>query len=156
MERLFKGKAISQKVVTVSKKCIMMKKLWIWGIVVGAILLINVLIKPENGALWLIFTAVFLGIWYVLFQFILRRAFKAATNLHHPIRYIFDETEVKVESGSSQTVHSWSAFERTVELPEWFLLYQNKVVFNPIPKSAFHSETELSRFRNLLKEKVGT
>ena len=46
---------------------IMMKRLWIWGIVVGVILLINVLVKPENAVLWLIFTAVFFGIWYVLF-----------------------------------------------------------------------------------------
>jgi len=133
---------------------IMMKRLWIWGIVVGAVLLINILINPENGVLWVIFAAVFLVIWYFLFQFILQRAFKAATNLHQPIRYIFDATEVKVESGSSQTVHSWSAFERTVELPEWFLLYQNKIVFNPIPKSTFASMAEMERFRNLLKEKV--
>lgn len=154
MEPLKLEFTLEMKAYTRLMQRIMMKRLWIWGIVIGVILLINILMNPENGLLWLIFAAMFLAIWYFLFQFILQRAFKAATNLHQPIQYTFSETEVKVETGSSQTTHSWSAFERTVELPEWFLLYQNKMVFNPIPKSAFHSEAEMEQLRNLLKEKI--
>jgi hypothetical protein len=132
---------------------ILLKRGLIWIAVIGGIVLINALVSPEFGGVWLIALLFFGLIWYFTFKFILRRSFKAATNLHHPIRYIFDEKEVKVETANSQTTHAWSAFTRTVELPEWFLLYQNKIVFNPIPKSAFKSNTEAEQFRELLKTK---
>lgn len=144
---------LEMKAYTRLMQRIMMKRVLVWAAVIGAVLLINIVINPERGLAWLTVGAAFLVVWYFLFQFILRRSFKAATNLHEPIRYVFDEKEVKVETGSSQTVHLWSAFERTVELPEWFLLYQNKIVFNPIPKSAFHTQAAMEQFRNLLKEK---
>ncbi|MBX2891272.1 MAG: YcxB family protein [Saprospiraceae bacterium] len=133
---------------------VMAKRLSLWGIIIGAILLLNIAINPASGAAWLIVGAVFLAVWYFLFRFMLQRAFKAAKNLHEPIRYIVDETEVRIETANSQATHAWSAFERTSELPEWFLLYQNKIIFNPIPKSAFRTASEMERFRALLKEKV--
>lgn len=129
------------------------KKAIMWGLIGLAFVAINAAINPSQAWVWLSSYLLFAVVWYFIFRLILQRTYKAATNLHDSVQYIFDETEIHVSNASSQTTHQWSAFQKAVEMPEWFLLYQNKTVFNPLPKSAFDSETELQRFRNLLKTK---
>lgn len=132
---------------------IFMKKALIWGAVILGIVALNAMVNPEQGLVWFFSFLLFAAVWYVLFRFILKRAFKAAVNLHDPVHYFFEETGVRVETADQKTNYEWSAFQKAVELPEWFLLYQNKTVFNPIPKSAFKSESEMIQVRNLLAAK---
>ena len=132
---------------------IYMKKALIWAAVILGIVALNAILNPGQGLLWFYSFLLFAAVWYVLFRFILKRAFKAAVNLHDPVHYFFEETEVRVETADLKTNYQWSAFQKAVELPEWFLLYQTKAVFNPIPKSAFKSESEIIQVRNLLVAK---
>lgn len=129
------------------------KKALMWGAIGLVFVAINAAINPSKAWVWLSSYLLFAVVWYFIFRLILQRTYKAATNLHDPVQYIFEETEIHVENANSQTTHQWDAFQKAVETPEWFLLYQNKSVFNPLPKSAFMSESELQRFRNLLKTK---
>lgn len=129
------------------------KKALVWGAIGLVFVAINAAINPSNGLVWLFSYLLFAVVWYFIFRLILQRTYKAATNLHDSVQYVFGETEIHVSNANSETTHQWSAFQKAVEMPEWFLLYQNKTVFNPLPKSAFGSETALQQFRNLLKMK---
>jgi hypothetical protein len=132
---------------------IFMKKALLWAVIILILVAVNAAINPERGLIWLGIFVLFATAWFVSFRIILKRTFKAATNLHDAVRYIFEETEVRVEAGEIKTAYQWTDFQKAVEMPEWFLLYQNKSVFNPVPKSAFGSELEIRQVRNLLMSK---
>jgi hypothetical protein len=129
---------------------IFMKKALLWAAMILGVIAINAFVNPGQGLVWLFAFLLFAVAWYFIFRVMLKRTFQAATNLHDPVQYTFDDAEVRVETAEHQTSYQWSAFQKAVEMPEWFLLHQNKSVFNPVPKSAFGSEQEMSRLRNLL------
>lgn len=132
---------------------IFMKKTLVWAAVILGIAALNAYVNPQQGLFWFLVFLVFAAVWFFVFRFILRRTFKAAVNLHDPVRYIFEEKEVRVETAALNTSYQWNDFQKAVEMPEWFLLYQNKSVFNPVPKSAFVSEADIRQVRNLLTTK---
>jgi hypothetical protein len=47
----------------------------------------------------------------------------------------------------------WATFEKAMELPDFFLLQQNRVAVNPVLKSGFQSAADVERFRQLLRKK---
>lgn len=57
--------------------------------------------------------------------------------------------QVEVTSPHSQGTLSWQFFSRTVETLDGLLLFQNKRVFNWLPKTAFTTDSGYQRFRDL-------
>lgn len=126
---------------------------WYIGIGLAIFLIINRQIFNGPIYVWAVPVLVFGVIFYLILTLVIKRAFKFSTQLHHPLRYVFSEANVTVESEQAGAAYEWSDFEWVRELPGWFVLYQNKTVFNPVPKSAFGSEENQEKFRNLLQSK---
>lgn len=101
----------------------------------------------------LIWIPVFVGFWWVIFRWLSRRNFTKLPMLQHPIRYIFEEQQVSLSTQTSQSVLQWETFQKVEEAREFFLLYQNAFLASPLLKSGFQNETELERFRTLLRSK---
>ena len=126
---------------------------WYIGIGMAIFLIINRQIFKGPIYVWALPMLVFGLVFYFLLTLVIKRTFKVSTQLHHPLRYVFSDANITVESEQAGAGYEWSDFEWVRELPGWFVLYQNKTVFNPVPKSAFGSEEKEEQFRKLLQSK---
>lgn len=129
------------------------RQFWYIGIGMAVFLIINRQIFSGPIYIWALPIVLFGVLFYLLFNLTINRTYKAATQLHQPLRYIFSEENIVVQSGDIDASYAWSDFEYVREMPEWFVLYQNRIRFNPIPKTAFNSEEMMDKFRNLLISK---
>lgn len=102
----------------------------------------------------LIWVPLFLGLWWVIFRWLSRRNFSKFAMLQHPIRYTFSAENIEVKTHSSEALVQWDTFQRAAEARDFFLLYQNPFMANPLLKSGFQSEAEQERFRQLLRAKA--
>jgi len=101
----------------------------------------------------LIWVPLFLGLWWVIFRWLSRRNFSKHAILQHPIRYTFSEENVAVLTHSSESLAQWNTFQKATETRDFFLLYQNPFLANPILKSGFQQEADQEHFRQLLRAK---
>lgn len=129
------------------------RQFWYVGIGLAVFLIINRQVFKGPIYIWAIPVVLFGGLFYFLFNLTIKRTYSAATQLHQSLRYTFSDENIAVQSGDVESSYEWSNFEYVRELPEWFVLYQNRILFNPIPKTAFNSEEKLEKFRNLLISK---
>jgi len=67
---------------------------------------------------------------------------------------IFDETGMAVQRKSSNAKYEWGFFKEILEGRSDFLLLYGKGLYYSIPKKSFESESDLTRFRNMLKGNV--
>lgn len=93
------------------------------------------------------------GLWWLIFNWLSKRNFSKLATLQHPIRYVFREEDVTLNTQTSETVLQWAAFQYASEARDFFLLHQNRMAANPVMKSGFQSESEMERFRALLRRK---
>jgi hypothetical protein len=70
------------------------------------------------------------------------------------IVYKAQESALGVESSVATSTLSWNAFLKTVGTPVGALLYQQKCIFNWLPKTAFTSETDYTRFLEIIAAKT--
>ncbi len=128
----------------------------IWLSLVGIAL--SGLIYAMEREVWPILVALFIGITMVvqicLPQIIHRRIYKRNPRLFGPRTIMVANEGIKAESEISRVETKWSSFEKFVETPNLFLLYQTRDVVGIIPKRAFGSQEELASFRSLLGSKV--
>lgn len=82
------------------------------------------------------------------------RAFRVTPAAQGDRQYTFDESQISVATALSSSALDWRAIVRFVETPELFLLFLNQQAAHFIPKSAFASNEDLTRFRTLLENKV--
>lgn len=129
------------------------RQMIIIGIIIGSVMLYNLLTDRQRFWDWLLPTALFVVFFLFFTRILARRAFKVTTNLHPALHYVFSEEKVSVSTAEVENSYDWEAFHHVREMPDWFLLYQNKLVFNPIPKSAFTGETQMEDLRSLLRSK---
>ncbi len=94
-----------------------------------------------------------LFIWWLIILWMSRRSFAKNKALKHPIRYLFSEESVQLNTQNVQSVLQWATFEKAIELPDVFLLQQNRVAVNPVLKSGFQTAADVERFRGLLRKK---
>ena len=130
---------------------------WLKWILLALAIFWTVKLLVFNGVLSylmsLAIAGVFLGLWWLIFSWLSRRNFSKFPALMHPIRYVFSEESVQLNTHTTQSVLQWSTFMSAGEAPEYFLLYQNRVAANPVLKSGFQSATDVERFRVLLRSK---
>ena len=65
------------------------------------------------------------------------------------ITYEFDHERVRIEGESFNSELTWPKTHKVLELKDWVLIYQNKLVANVIPKESFSSQ-QLTEFRQLV------
>ena len=70
--------------------------------------------------------------------------------LSEVIMYEFDIEQIRIKGESFNSELTWPKTHRVLELNDWILIYQNKLVANIIPKDSFSSE-QLAEFKQLVK-----
>ncbi len=101
----------------------------------------------------LIWIPLFLGIWWVLFRWMSRRNFAKFAMLQHPIRYSFSDENVQLTTQLSEAMTPWNTIQKVEESRDFFLLFQSAFMASPLLKSGFKNESEMERFRQLVRSK---
>ena len=108
-----------------------------------------------NGLVWIV---VFPAFWFIGIPLAQRRGASRTFNTMPAAQgervYTFDGDDITLAGGLSSGVVKWKAIVRVVETPDLFLLFLNGQVAHFVPKAAFASEADVSRFRKLVAEKV--
>jgi hypothetical protein len=84
----------------------------------------------------------------------LRRRIEKLPNLDADMHWRISEDGLSVESPASSSRFEWSLMIKARELQEGFLLYRQPLVVQWLPKHGFTGEEDITRFRELLREKV--
>lgn len=134
------------------------KRLWL---VAGiSVVLLGVAMLLGGGSLnrgWLLSYGpallLFGTLWLLIFRYMPGRLIaKSRFPDPHPLRYVFGEEGVKIATATSESSIQWAGYLKAEETEEWLLLFQNKMVANPVLKAAFQAG-ELERLRAVLREK---
>ena len=136
----------------------MLKRQLRWGYLLIGILVLTTATTVITGRWQMLLAmllpiAIIVPVWRWLMTRMYKKAFAQQENLQHPISYNFTEEQVASKSFSGESSMNWDAFEKVLELPEFFLLYQTSAIANPVLKSGFENEGEISRFRALVDNK---
>ena len=79
---------------------------------------------------------------------------KKNRNAFLPVRYVFGETTVAIESRLGKQTVSWDAFSRWRKVGPYYLLYASKRRFFAVPRAKLPGDQDAA-FEDLLKRKVG-
>jgi len=81
-------------------------------------------------------------------------AWRSSPAFRETIEYAFSPDGVKMTAPDVHSFTGWNKVQRVIELRDWFLIYQNRMVFHPVPKKDF-DRGALELFRMLLKSTHG-
>ncbi len=81
-----------------------------------------------------------------------KKNFRVHARLHEPVRYSFHEDNITVEGISYSDGIRWDNLRRVIELNEWFLFYQNRLVVYILPVRCLGNEG-LEHLRDLVKSR---
>lgn len=70
------------------------------------------------------------------------------------LSFVADPQGVAVTSPHSNARLGWPLFHKTLATPDGVLLYHQKLIYNWLPKTAFTSETDYTRFLDLIVAKT--
>jgi hypothetical protein len=134
------------------------KRLWIIvAILLGLLALTQMLtsdgLDPDKliayGPMLLLFGI----IWLLVIRFMPGRLIaKSRFPDPHPLRYTFTEAGAKISTATSESTIQWAGYVKVEETEEWLLLFQNKMLANPVLKAAFQAG-DLERLRGFLRGK---
>ena len=79
---------------------------------------------------------------------------KSSPLLNTELTFKATESGVVVISSHSSSTLNWDLFHKTVGTSDGVLLYQQKYIFNWLPKTAFTSESDYQRFLELAASKT--
>jgi hypothetical protein len=134
------------------------KPLMVWITFVGAVMLVlglRAVIETRQSDSNSIYQIVFGLVMSVLAPLSIlwsaRKHFASNARIHETIEYEFDLQRIKVKGESFYSEIDWEKTYKVWEISEWFLIYQNNLVFNIIPKR-FLTDIQLVEFRNLLRQ----
>jgi hypothetical protein len=104
-------------------------------------------------------TQLIVGILFIVGPTILaylqaRQAYHSTSHFRETIEYEFSPDGVKTTAPESSSFNSWNKVYKVVELEGWFLIYLNRVVFNPVPKKDF-DKGSLELLRIMLRNVSG-
>lgn len=128
-----------------------------WILIALAIIWTVKLLVFNSVAEWLLamgIAALLLFLWWFIFLWMSRRSFAKNNTLSHPIRYLFSEENVQLNTQNAQSVLQWATFEKALELPDLFLLQQNRVAVNPVLNPASNRQRIWIDFGTYCAKKV--
>lgn len=82
------------------------------------------------------------------------RSIRSSPSNGKPLTFLINPEGVKVVLPEATADYAWSFFLSSLVTPDGVLLYTQKLAFNWVPKSAFASELEYSRFLELVAAKT--
>ena len=86
----------------------------------------------------------------ILIYFSSKKSFLSNLRLNEEIEYDFTYDKMKVTGESFSSELNLDKTFKIQELKDWFLVYQNNIVFNPIPKHTLNSD-QITQLRNIFK-----
>ena len=91
----------------------------------------------------------------VVYPFIIyttaKRNFASQARIQERITYEFTDNTIKITGESFNSELTWEKTYKVLELKDWILIYQNRLVANIIPKEAFGDK--LDEFKSLVRSK---
>lgn len=93
---------------------------------------------------------------YVLRPWLTYRAFLKEPNMAGELALTFGHECVRAENGTVNSRYDWSAFTKCIEGRDLFVLRLGKKHILVVPKSAFVSNEDMERFREIVASKVAT
>ena len=85
-----------------------------------------------------------------------RKYFTSLSEAQRRIHYMFTSNAdgYDVQHGNSFSHIAWSDVSRAVELPLYFIIYFNPYDACMIPKKGFHQDSDIPRFKSLVRSKL--
>jgi hypothetical protein len=101
------------------------------------------------------FFPLFFGVYTLLLPLFIyrtsRKNFSTHKRLHEQITYEFNDGKILITGESFKSEMDWVSLYQIGELPNWILLYQNRMIASVIPKDAFGDK--LLDFKNFVISK---
>ena len=79
-----------------------------------------------------------------------KRQFNSNERLKELIVYEFNPEHIQITGESFRSELTWSKTHKIIEISDWIIIYQSKLVANVIPRRCFEPH-QLDIFRNLVK-----
>ncbi len=107
--------------------------------------------SPGNYFGWLLPLIFIFSIVSVYFQ--ARKNFLNSKQLQAPILFTFTADNVSIKGTDFDTFNTWDLYQKVEETKKLFVLFQNNVSVNLIPKADFASSNEIKALRTLFASK---
>lgn len=94
---------------------------------------------------------------FVVFFFekrIVERSVKSSPAFGSKVRYRFDENAFALQTPGAQSSSAWTLVMETKLTPDGALIYLQRLMFYWVPKTAFSSATDYTRFLDLITAKT--
>lgn len=86
---------------------------------------------------------------------LIRRRFRQSPFLDEELTFVFSESDVQVRGASQDSRLSWAIYTRACQFEDGVLLFQGSHIFSWLPDAAAAGESDASRFRDLVRAKIG-
>lgn len=97
-----------------------------------------------------LFMALFLAVSTPLRLYYMgRKTYSASRFLKEEIQYDLTEEKIIARGETFNGERSWGTPHTVIELKDWFVIYDSKIVFNPIPKKCM-TAVEQTELKNIL------
>jgi hypothetical protein len=80
---------------------------------------------------------VFILIYPIITYINSKKMFSSSVRLQEEITYEFTNDKIKITGETFNSEMDWAKTYKVLELKEWILIYQNKMIANVIPKELF-------------------
>lgn len=97
------------------------------------------------------FSAIILFVLPISIYYSSSKNYNTHSRLQEEVTYEISDEEIKISGDSFTTEMTWEKTYKVLELNDWFLIYQNKMVANIIPKDSIGES--IIELRNIVKEK---
>lgn len=86
-----------------------------------------------------------------------RRYFASLSESQRQISYMFSGTAegYDLHHGDSFSHIAWTDVSKVVEQSMFFMIYRNPYAVHLIPKRGFHQDSDIPRFKNIVRSKLG-
>lgn len=107
-----------------------------------------------NFSWFLLFFGLFLTVGLrIQIYFAAKRNYKDG-RVSEQINYVFDNSEIKITGKTFSSQLTWSKVYSVTENKDFVLIWQNRLIANPIPKRDF-KESEWLAFKQIVSEQAG-
>ena len=103
---------------------------------------------PYLGIAFLLFFLVFMPVSVYTSS---KKSYRSNLRIQEPMEYTFTADKIIVTGSSFNSERDWNQVFKIIELKRYFLIYENNMIFNMIPKSALSSE-EIRGIREALRQ----
>lgn len=121
----------------------------LFSFIFSAFYILGIVESSEFPVFPFVFSSIVLFLLPVSVYYSSRKNYKTNTRLQEEVTYNISEEEIKVRGDSFSSEMTWEKTYKVLELKDWFLIYQNKMAANIIPKVSIGEN--IKDLRNIVK-----